>query len=340
MRDEPYLNEDQRTKPAVEVPNIVVVGSLNMDIVMESEKAPEQGETLLGSGMHLLPGGKGANQALCAARLGAKVSMIGAVGDDGFGAEMTDALEQEGVDVSRVLRRAETPSGAASIWLAGGDNRILVYPGANGTLGAEDIAAPENVRLLQEADAVLIQLEIPLDAAVRAATIAREAGAIVVLNPAPAAELPEALLRGASVLTPNRGELAALTGAATSGDAQLADAARKLAAASGGAVVTTLGEAGALVLERPEGTLEAVPAAQAGPVVDTTGAGDCFSAALAVALARGSALPEAARYAACAAALAVTRLGAQGGMPAEAEVRRLYSAGPSEPGSSADESGA
>ncbi|OWA32967.1 ribokinase [Saccharibacillus sp. O16] len=321
-------------------PKIVVVGSLNMDIVMESDQAPEQGETLLGSGMHLLPGGKGANQAVAAARLGAYVSMIGAVGDDSFGAEMLDALEQEGVEVSRVLRRAKTPSGAASIWLAGGDNRILVYPGANGTLGAEDIDAPENVRLLQEADAVLIQLEIPLDAAVRAATIAREAGAIVVLNPAPAAALPEALLRSASVLTPNRGELAALVEASTSDETRLKEAAQKLAAASGGAVVTTLGEAGALVLERQGGTAEQVPAAQAGPVVDTTGAGDCFSAALAVALARGNALPEAARYAACAAALAVTRLGAQGGMPTEADVRRLYSAGSTPSADSAEDSGA
>lgn len=308
-------------------PKIVVVGSLNMDVVMESSRAPEQGETLLGTAMHLLPGGKGANQAVCAARLGASVSMIGAVGADGFGDQMVQALQSEGIDVSRLLRREETPSGAASIWLAGGDNRIVVYPGANGTLGAPDLDAPECVRLLREADAVLIQLEIPLEAAERAASIAREAGAIVVLNPAPAAALPDALLRSASVLTPNRGELAILAGESAEGDARLLQAARGLAAASGGAVVTTLGEAGALVLERQDRAPEAVPAVTAGPVVDTTGAGDCFSAALAVALARGSELPEAARYAACAAALAVTRLGAQDGMPAEADVRRLYSAG-------------
>ncbi|GGO09795.1 ribokinase [Saccharibacillus kuerlensis] len=308
-------------------PRIVVVGSLNMDIVTESERAPEQGETLLGTAMHLLPGGKGANQAVCAARLGAQVSMIGAVGTDGFGEEMTGALKREGIDTSRVLRREGTPSGAASIWLAGGDNRIVVYPGANGSLSVEELAAPECVRLLQEADAVLIQLEIPLDAAERAASIAREGGAIVVLNPAPAAALPDALLRSASVLTPNLGELAILTGESAGGEERLHEAAQKLAAASCGAVVTTLGEAGALVLEQQGQEPKVIPAVQAGPVVDTTGAGDCFSAALAVALARGKGLPEAARYAACAAALAVTRLGAQDGMPAEADVRRLYSAG-------------
>ncbi|NGZ78204.1 ribokinase [Saccharibacillus alkalitolerans] len=324
MKEQQYAGNGPETSAA---PRIVVVGSLNMDIVMESGRAPEEGETLLGTAMHLLPGGKGANQAVCAARLGASVAMIGAVGSDGFGRQMTEALEREGIDTSRVLRRAETPSGAASIWLAGGDNRIVVYPGANGSLSAEDIAAPESVRLLREADAVLIQLEIPLEAAERAATIAREAGAVVVLNPAPAAALPGALLRSASVLTPNRGELAVLAGESAEGESRLREAAQHMAAASGGAVVTTLGEAGALVLERPGRAPETVPAVKAGPVVDTTGAGDCFSAALAVALARGSALPEAARYAACAAALAVTRLGAQDGMPAEADVRRLYSAG-------------
>lgn len=324
MKKDQRIDSEQSERP---VPKIVVVGSLNMDVVMESERAPDQGETLLGTSMHLLPGGKGANQAVCAARLGAQVSMIGAVGEDGFGTELIEALEREGVDTLRVLRREGTPSGAASILLSGGDNRIVVYPGANGSLSAEDIAAPESVRLLREADAVLIQLEIPLEAAERAAAIAREAGAIVVLNPAPAAALPEALLRSASVLTPNRGELALLTGESAEGEARLLAAARRLAAASGGAVVTTLGEAGALVLERQDGNPEAVPAVAAGPVVDTTGAGDCFSAALAVSLASGSPLPEAARYAACAAALAVTRLGAQGGMPAEADVRRLYASG-------------
>ena len=309
------------------VPKVVVVGSLNMDVVMESARAPEQGETLLGTAMHLLPGGKGANQAVCAARLGAKVSMIGAVGEDSFGKELVEALEHEGVEMSCVLRREGIPSGAASILLSGGDNRIVVYPGANGSLSEKDIASPDSARLLREADVVLIQLEIPLEAAERAAKLAHEAGAIVVLNPAPAAELSEALLRSASVLTPNRGELAILTGASVEDETQLQAAMQKLATVSGGAVVTTLGEDGALVLERQAGTFEQISAVTAGPVVDTTGAGDCFSAALAVALARGSALPEAARYAACAAALAVTRLGAQEGMPAEADVLRLYSAG-------------
>ncbi|MDO3413150.1 ribokinase [Saccharibacillus sp. CPCC 101409] len=310
-----------------ERPRIAVVGSLNMDVVMESGRVPQQGETVLGTGMHMLPGGKGANQAVCAARLGARVSMIGAVGADGFGEEMTAALEREGIDTSCVLRRGDTPSGTASIWLSGGDNRIVVFPGANGTLTAEDVSAPEPSRLLREADAVLIQLEIPLETAAEAASIARAGGAIVLLNPAPAADaLPDALLRSASVLTPNRGELAILAGESAEGQARLIEAARKLAAASGGAVVTTLGGAGALVLESADREPEAVPAAYAGPVVDTTGAGDCFSAALAAALARGSAPGEAARYAACAAALAVTRLGAQGGMPTAIEVGGLYSA--------------
>lgn len=312
-------------------PHIVVVGSLNMDMVVEMAKVPMKGETLLGEKLHLLSGGKGANQAVAAARLGAKVSMIGAVGDDDFGRQLLAELQEAKVDVSQVEVCQGVSTGIASIWLerSTGENRIAVIPGANHRVTPALLDRPETEQLLREADVVLLQLEIPLAAVQKAAALAAGAGATVVLNPAPAPAggLPAELLAHASVLTPNVSELASLTGrsaGALADRAELSLAMGELARATGCAVVTTLGSRGAAYTA---GGPPCFAAAHRVRAVDTTGAGDCFSAALSVALGEGAPLEGAVAFGTAASALAVTKLGAQSGMPLRAEVIALTSAG-------------
>ncbi|AWB42860.1 ribokinase [Paenibacillus sp. CAA11] len=313
-------------------PRVVVVGSLNLDMVTQMEKVPAAGETVMGEQLHLLPGGKGANQAVAAARLGASVSVVGMVGEDEFGHRLLDELAKSGVDNSSVQRLPEVRTGVASIWLDGEDNRIVVVPGANAHLTAERIEALEVQALLREADVVLLQLEIPLAAAQRAAETAAQAGAVVVLNPAPvpAGGIPAALLSTASAITPNRSELAVLSGCAAAEQAALGRAMAELAETAGAAVVTTLGAQGAAYVGAPEPDAPAgepaIAAAHRVRAVDTTGAGDCFSAALAVALGEGAALADAVQFALAASALAVTKLGAQEGMPTRAEVEAFQAA--------------
>jgi ribokinase len=300
--------------PADENPSVVVVGSLNLDIVVPVPHHPAPGETVLGGDSYRNPGGKGANQAVAAARLGQRVAMVGRVGDDEAGALLVISLEHEGVDAGAVKTTTGVPSGIALIAVdEHGENTIVVSPGANGRVSASDVSAA--APLLVAANIVLLQLEIPIEAIEEAAKLAQGR---VILNPAPAATLPLEVLERVDVLVPNRTELARLTKRAKPGGMEeLVDAARSLRGP--GAVVVTLGELGALVIEKGRSTHVPVVSVEA---VDTTAAGDCFCAALADSLARGSALEDAARWGTRAAAIAITRKGAQASLPRRDEVER------------------
>ncbi|MFM1654665.1 ribokinase [Brevibacillus sp. B_LB10_24] len=297
-------------------PQVVVIGSLNMDIVVEADRPPAMGETVSGNQVHFIPGGKGANQAVAAARLGAKTRMIGAVGDDAFGAQLLASLEQDGIGTQTVKTVAEVATGIASILLSQGDNSIIVVPGANYRCLPEDV--DRHMEALEQADVILLQLEIPLETVVHAAKRAKALGKKVVLNPAPARELPDELYQHVDVIIPNETELALLSGISGEGDEQLTGAMKRLLAKGVQTVITTLGAQGAAYLVR--GGQLGKAAGHKVEVVDTTGAGDSFNAGFAVALASGKSLAEAVSYAGRVAALAVTRLGAQRGMPTSDEV--------------------
>ena len=289
---------------------LVVVGSINMDLVTIAERFPSPGETLLGERFLSVHGGKGGNQAVAAARLGANVHMVGAVGDDDFAQPLCDALAAEGIDVEHVARIDDCSSGTASITVSGGENQIIVVPGANAQLTPRHVMNAQD--LISRADAVLVQMEIPLETVEATLRLAYDQDVPVILNPAPAQRLPTEWLQLARYITPNQHELAILLGADPSEDF------RTLMCRSPCPVVLTHGADGAWFREEGE------PQHQQGfnvEAVDSTGAGDTFNAALAVFLHEG--LPIAVRKACAAAALSVTRLGARGGMPHPAEVDAL-----------------
>lgn len=297
-------------------PRIVVVGSSNTDLIVRAPTIPAPGETVLGTSFMTAAGGKGANQAVAAARLGASVTFVGRVGMDDFGDAAVAALERESIDVRWVERDAEAASGVAFIVVNdGGENAIAVAPGANARVDESQV--DRAVEAIRDADILLLQLEIPLKVVRHATEIAREAGTMVILNPAPATPLGSELLAAVDVLTPNQGEAAMLSGRAVGGLEEARVAARALRAAGPREVVVTLGTDGALV----EGADEQVHVPGV-PVqaVDSTAAGDAFSAALAVGLARGGSTGDAARYATRVAALTVTRAGAQPSLPTTEEV--------------------
>ena len=299
--------------------DVLVVGSLNMDLRIRTPRLPAPGETLTGSGFDTDGGGKGANQAVAAARQGARVAMLGAVGQDAHGAALLAALQADGIDTHAVERIAGTPSGTAAILLMpDGENSIVVIPGANHALTPERVRAQAD--RLRQARVVVAQLECPLDAVAEALAIAREAGAVTVLNAAPVQPLGEALLGQLDWLVVNEIEAAALAGMPVPGPAEARAVAEQLRRRGPRQVLVTLGAEG-LVLAGPEGTL-ALPAPRV-QAVDTTGAGDTVVGALAAALAAGRPLREALTRAQAAAALAVTRLGTQSAMPTAAEVDRL-----------------
>lgn len=303
------------------MPMIAVVGSINLDLVVPVPHHPVPGETVLGGNLAEHPGGKGANQAVAAARLGAQVAMVGRVGDDEAGSAMRAALQREGVDVRWVLAEQGISTGRALIAVdrASGENSIIVSPGANTALAPEHCAASGTV--LRDADVTLLQQEIPA-ATVEAA--ARLAGGTVLLNPAPARNTAAGrqslldLLDMVDILVPNRTELAAMVGHDLPDLHAVADAARTLRGPS--AVVVTLGADGALLCE--EGAVLLVPALAVVPV-DTTAAGDAFCSALACTIAERVPLHEAVRIANASAALATTRPGAQPSLPTRAEVEKM-----------------
>ncbi len=295
---------------------VVVVGSLNMDLVARAPRLPVPGETLLGRSFATVPGGKGANQAVAAARLGARTAMIGCVGDDAFGRELRAGLEGDGVDCRGVREAPGLSSGVALIVVDdAGRNGIVVVAGGNGQLAPADVDRHE--ALLAGAQVVALQLETPLATVEHAARRVRALGRTVVLNPAPAQALPPGLVACADYLVPNEIEAAMLAGLRVNSVESAAEAAARLRAQGAGNVLVTLGERGVVAV-----TAEGVHHHPAEKVraVDTTAAGDTFIGGFCAALVRGRSLGEAIGFAQAAAAISVTRPGAQTSIPFEREV--------------------
>ena len=290
---------------------IVVVGSINMDLVAHTHHIPVPGQTVIGTGFDTTPGGKGANQAVAAARLGYPVKMVGAVGEDVFGQALLDNLAEAGVDTSAVAR-VSGPSGVAPILVAdNGENSIVVVAGANGKV---DCAAIDGqAALIRSAGMVLCQLELPIETVCHTLALCAEAGVPVMLDPAPAAPLPDVVFHQATWLTPNETEAASYL----SYQSRAEDAAEQLLDKGLKGVVLKRGSDGAYVaVAGKAGWVKPFPV----QAVDTVAAGDCFNGAFAVALLEGNDPWTAARFAAAAAAISVTRRGAQASMPSRAEV--------------------
>ncbi|MEU5990470.1 ribokinase [Spirillospora sp. NPDC047418] len=297
--------------------DVVVVGSVNADLVVGVDRRPAPGETVLGSDLAVHPGGKGANQAVAAARLGGRAAIVGRVGDDGHGALLRGALAAAGVDLAHLATTPGVPTGVALITVGpDGDNSIIVSPGANARLGPADIAAAR--AMIAGAAVVSFQLEVPLPAVAAAARAAAGAGGRVVLNLSPPAPVPDALLARCDPLVVNEHEAAFLLGGAR-GDPRGGARGTAAALAESGprSVVVTLGAGGVVVADGAGTTAIPSPRTEA---VDTTGAGDAFTAALCLRLARGDALRDAARYATRAGAAAVRGRGAQSSFPTEDEL--------------------
>jgi ribokinase len=300
-------------------PRLVVIGSANRDLVVTTDRIPSAGETVIGGAFVTAAGGKGANQAVAASRLGAEVWFVGCVGQDAFGEVLATEMEDAGVNTELLRRDPAEPTGVALIGVdRRGENAIIVAPGANHRVGRTDIEAARPA--IAAADAVVVQLEIPLETVATAVQIARAAGVRVILNPAPVREegaVPPSLLSRVDVLTPNEHEAASLLGRATTAGIDWAEASAALREMGVGTVIVTLGEAGCMLAD--DAGVRAIPAPRVA-AIDTTAAGDCFTGALAVALAEGQPTDAAARVASRAAALSVTRLGAQPSLPTRAEV--------------------
>lgn len=303
-----------------EAVRVVVIGSANTDLVVTVPGIPRPGETVLGGDLQTLGGGKGANQAVAAARLGANVTFIARVGDDTFGTRTRENLSRENVHLDFLQTTPNTPSGVALIAVnAEGENAIVVAPGANAHLTAADVDAAGSA--FDRAQAVVVSLEVPMPAVLRAVEAAHARNVPVILNPAPAQSLPPELLARVSVLTPNETEAAQIA-ERNAGDETPEEIGETLRARGVANVVITCGAQGAVLVNK-EGS-ETVPGF-AVRAVDTVGAGDCFTAGLAVELARGVALPDAIRFANAAAALSVTRNGAQPSLPTRTEVEVFLS---------------
>lgn len=296
--------------------SILVIGSLNADLVVRAPRFPKPGETLTGEDLQVIPGGKGANQAVAAARMGAAVHMAGRVGQDTFGPMLVNNLEDAGVEVSQV-QASGSATGTATIVVDGqGENFIVLSPGANGLLSSQDVDAID----FNLFGWLLLQLEIPLEVVAHAAAKARMAGCRVILNPAPARELPPNMLAHVDIVIPNESELSLLTGCDTDDLAGVEDCARGLLMRGVEIVLVTLGAQGSLLVTADY--TEHIPAFKV-KVVDTTGAGDAFIGGLAASLAEGKSLPEAARIANACGALATTRFGAQPSLPTYMDVEKL-----------------
>lgn len=296
---------------------MVVVGSANVDLVVKAERVPRPGETLVGGEFAVVPGGKGANQAVACSRLGAETHFVGRVGRDQFGAMLIETLRRAGVDTARLRPDRGAATGVAIIIVQpDGQNSIVVAPGANFRCCEQDVIQSRAV--IAKAQALVVQLEVPLTAVERALEAAREAGAVSVLDAGPARRLPLRLLRKADVVSPNETEAEVLTGVRVKDMAGARAAAKKLLQMGARCVVMKLGERGALLARGTE--LRHFPAVKVRPV-DTTAAGDAFTAALAVRLAAGAQVEEAVRVANHAGALATLTFGAQPSMPTLARLR-------------------
>ncbi|SCB90555.1 Ribokinase [Bacillus thuringiensis] len=294
-----------------QMPNIAVVGSISMDLVAVSKKRPKAGETVIGEAFHTIPGGKGANQAVAAARLGANVAMVGAVGNDNYGTVVRNNLENERVFIDYVVPVTDTATGIAHIVLAEEDNSIVVVQGANALVNESVVDCSKD--LLIKADMVVLQLEIPLETVKYVLAICEEHNIPVMLNPAPAQVLSEDILEKATYITPNEHECRIVLDDFTSPiEDLLAKYPNKLLMTEGSKGVRF--HNGTEIVHVPSIAVD---------VVDTTGAGDTFNGALAVALSEGETLQKAIRFANIAGGLSVTKLGAQGGMPTRDRVREV-----------------
>ena len=301
-------------------PNILVIGSSNTDMVIQTERLPAPGETILGGEFLMNPGGKGANQAVAAARLGGEVTFVSRVGKDVFGEEALKGFQREGIDTSFVFQDEAAPSGVALILVnAQGENSIAVAPGANGKLTPEDIDAIEFKKLGVEF--LLMQLEIPMNTVVHAVQQAKSLGIKTVLNPAPAQELPDKLLQQLHMITPNETEAQLLTGVDVRDEPSAHKAALLLQEKGVEIVIITMGAHGAFVKSPDYKGLVPPPRVQP---VDTTAAGDTFNGALVVALGQGRRLEDAVDFANRAAAISTTRRGAQASIPAIEELENSY----------------
>src|SRR5918993_1631614 len=297
------------------MPDILVVGSLNADLVVRAPRFPQPGETISGEDLQVIPGGKGANQAVAAARLGSSVSMLGRVGKDNFGDLLLNNLKSNNVDL-QLIQRDDSSTGTAIIIVdSNGQNSIVLSAGANGKVTSADIASVLDHKLL------LLQLEIPLETVLSAAQRAHENGLRVILNPAPAQQIPAALIALADFIIPNETELSLLTDLPVSDINSTEEAARKLLDQGAQNVIVTLGSKGALIVTRAQVTHVDTYEVD---VVDTTAAGDAFIGGFSTALLQDRSLEESVRYGCACGALATTKLGAQPSLPTKEDVEKLF----------------
>ena len=304
--------------------HVAILGVFVADVTFRTDRLPKIGETLLGNSFALGPGGKGSNQAVAAARAGADTRFIARLGRDTFGEMAVKLWEDAGVRPHVAWVEEATGSAAILVEEGSGNNAIIIAPGAAGRIAPEDVRAEADV--IAGASVFVTQLEQPVGAALEALRIARGGGAVTVLNPAPAAEIPAEMVALADYVTPNESEAEGLTGVHVGSVADAERAARALCAMGAGAAIITLGENGSFVFDGDVGVH--VPAITAGPVVETTGAGDAYNGGFAAALAEGADLAGAVRFATATAALSVTRPGAAASMPARAEIEALLAGSP------------
>jgi ribokinase len=298
--------------------SVIIFGSINMDLVVRTPRLPTPGESLTGHTFFTAPGGKGANQAVACARLGAHARMIGRVGDDVFGETLRRSLGEDGVDVAGVTSQPG-PSGVAVIAVDdAAENNIIVVPGANGAVGSNDLALLDEA--LADARVLLLQLEVPIDAVIAAARLARQRGVMVLLDPAPARPLPPELYAQADIITPNESEASALVGTPVQSQEHAERAAHLLLERGARAAIIKMGSKG---VYWSDGAASAFAPAFRVAAVDTVAAGDAFNGALATALDAGLPFGEAIRWGLAGGALSVTKAGAQQSMPTRAELLAL-----------------
>ena len=298
---------------------VTVVGSFMFDLVARAPRRPKTGETLIGDSFGMFIGGKGANQAIAASRLNALVCMVGRLGDDLFGNQFLDKFSDEKINTDFVIQDKNNGTGVGMPLIdASGDNSIVIIPRANTALSAENIN--QGYEAIANSDILLLQLEVPIEASQRAAEIAKENSTIVILNPAPAREIPDTLLDLVDILTPNESETEILSGISATTEKEAKEAARILMDKGVETVILTLGSRGSLLLTA---TVESFFPANQVDVVDTTAAGDAFCGALAASLANGSTIEEAVKTGNAAGALAVTKLGAEPSLPKKVDLDRF-----------------